>query len=164
MADTEEGAPSGTPYSIEFSSEYARVTPPNRVLDAMKARTGVDHDPVWLDATLALAMSHVRAAAPCKRDVWRQWYDLPDDVWRVVIESMVREHRNPRGYRAETIGDYSYQIAGAADSWYLPSELAVVKAYAGCGSATFYSIRTARAEDDSFRPDPADMVEGYAGL
>jgi hypothetical protein len=169
MAEPEEGAPTATPYSIEFSSEYSRVTPPNRVLDAVKARTGVDHDPAWLEATLALALSHLRAVAPCKRDKWVEWYHLPDDVWRVVIESIIREYHNPHGYRSETIGDYSYQLGGDAGAWYLPPELSLIAAHAGCGSGTVYSIRSRRAEDDSLRIDAADtaaaiLSDGYAGL
>ena len=106
-------------------------------LEALIARTGsTDHDPLWVDAIFLEALAYVRVLAPCKRADWVDWVNLPEDVQSVVTSAMARVSMNPRGIRQETIGEYSYTVAGnsAVDGgFFSPGETRVITSSAGCG-------------------------------
>lgn len=106
-------------------------------LDALVARTGsLDHDADWVDAVFSEAMAYVRLLAPCKRSVWVDWASLPEDIQSMVTSGMARVANNPRGIRQETIGEYSYTVAGnsAVDGgFFTPTETRIISAVAGCG-------------------------------
>ena len=133
-------------------------------LDALVARTGsTDHDPLWVDAIFLEALAYVRVLAPCKRAVWVDWDTLPADVQSVVTSAMARVSMNPRGIRQETIGEYSYTVAGnsAVDGgFFAPGETRVITSSAGCGG----EIRTVPLTLDPVLPlDTPEVGESFSG-
>lgn len=113
-------------------------------LDALIARTGSsDYDSVWVDAVFAESLAYVRLLAPCKRSAWVDWDTLPEDVQAVVTSAMARLALNPRGIRQETIGEYSYTVAGqsAVDGGFFSvPEARIIGAVAGCGGGGRQSL------------------------
>lgn len=140
MADKPRGWP-----MREFDRSSSRAVPPD-LLDALEALLGEVVDSAWLEQVLALAMAYLHLLAPCKKDEWLGWDDLPVDVQTIVIAAIVRHHSNPRGIRQETIGEYSYTLdAGvtASNSGGGPfsrDEARLVSAIAGCGGS-FKSVK-----------------------
>ena len=132
--------------------------------DALVARTGSsDHDPAWVDSVFVEAMAYVRLLAPCKRSVWTDWVSLPSDVQAVITSAMARVALNPRGIRQETIGEYSYTVAGqsAVDGGFFSApEARIIGAAAGCGG----SVRTVRLTLDPVLPlDAPELGDSYVG-
>ena len=133
-------------------------------LEALVARTGSsDHDPDWVDAVFAESLAYVRLLAPCKRSVWLDWATLPDDVRAVVTSAMSRMAMNPRGIRQETIGEYSYTIAGQSPvdgGFFTGYEARIIGAIAGCGGG----IRTVPVSLElPLNLDAPEVSENFSG-
>jgi hypothetical protein len=109
------------------------------LLAAVEARSGVEVDEDWLVVAADEVLTFVRLLAPCKRNEWTSISALPSDVQSVVVSALARMASNPRGIRQETIGEYSYTLAGVNAAGgvgtgpFSPSEARVITAVAGCG-------------------------------
>ncbi|MFZ9392585.1 MAG: hypothetical protein ACO28P_01395 [Ilumatobacteraceae bacterium] len=130
------------------------------LMQAVTDRLGRAPDQQWLDQASLEAFAYIRLFAPCSRDQWLDWGDLPDDVAAVLVAALSRMADNPRGYRQETIGEYSYTLAGGGASStgpFSPSEARIIAAVAGCGG----SIKTIRVSSPA--PLPIDAPELGSG-
>lgn len=109
---------------------------------AVLDRTGITVDPAWADAKASELLVQVRQLAPAKRTTWTTFEALPADVQIVVLAALGRVAENPRGYRSEQVGDYSYQLGGprlgASGVFTMPEE-AVIAREAGSSSG-LYSV------------------------
>jgi hypothetical protein len=91
-------------------------------------------DDHWLTVLEAEAMAYVRLLAPCKRDTWLTFANLPADVQIIVSAALSRFAENPQGYRQMTIGEFSYTVGngGSARGPFSASEAQVIRSAAGC--------------------------------
>jgi hypothetical protein len=62
------------------------------------------------------ALDDAEAAAFTEMGIAAWVGDVPPDVVRVVCARALRELRNPEGIRSETLGGYSYSLAGGGDT------------------------------------------------
>jgi hypothetical protein len=106
-------------------------------------RTGLTVDYAWAQARAESLMVHVRQLAPAKRTEWATFEDLPTDVQTVVLDALGRMAENPRGFRSEQIGEYTYQV----DTWRLgasgvftQAEESVVAREGGSAAGGLYSV------------------------
>lgn len=109
---------------------------------AVLDRTGIAVEPAWADAKAAELLVQVRQLAPSKRTTWTSFEALPVDVQVVVLAALGRVAENPRGYRSESVGDYSYQLGGprlGASGVFTVPEEAVIGREAGTASG-LYSV------------------------
>jgi hypothetical protein len=126
---------------------------------AVEARSGVDVDPEWLAVAAAETLTYVRLLAPCKRSEWTSWAALPLDVQVVCVASLSRMASNPRGIRQETIGEYSYTLAGSSSGSgtgtgpFSGAEARVITSASGCGGALKSVHVTAPAPLDIDNPE-----------
>ena len=108
------------------------------LVSAVSARIGRTIDSTWVDTALAEAMAYVRLLAPCKKATWLSWGDLPLDVQAVVAAAIARFAENPRGYRQETIGEYSYTVGSGSvgtNGPFTAAEARIIASESGCGGS-----------------------------
>jgi hypothetical protein len=111
------------------------------LLSAVMNRTGTEVDAEWLAEAEAEALAYVRLLAPSKRRSWLTYADLPIDVKVVVAAALSRMAMNPKGIRQETIGEYSYTLAGGggrheSSGPFTPAEARIIAVTAGDGGRT----------------------------
>lgn len=110
---------------------------------AILDRTGLTVEPAWAEAKAESLMVQVRQLAPAKRTEWTTFEALPADVRTVVLDALARIAENPRGYRAETIGEYTYQLSTnriGASGVFTQAEEAIIGREAGSSSGGLYSV------------------------
>jgi hypothetical protein len=107
------------------------------------SRTGLTVETEWAEARVDGLLVQVRRLALAKRTTWLTFDVLPADVQLVVLDALARAAENPRGYRSEQIGEYSYQAGsialGVSGVFTVPEE-AVIAIEAGNGSGALYSV------------------------
>ena len=111
---------------------------------AVLDRSGLVVEPAWADAKVAELLVDVRQLALKMRDTWLAFGDLPGDVQVIVLKALARVAENPRGYRSEQIGEYSYTVdgtrMGTSGVFTVPEEN-VISRLGGTGSGDLYSVR-----------------------
>jgi hypothetical protein len=161
-------SPQGLTYTgvgaISFSA-------PLKVL--LESRLGRPVDDQWLAVVEGEAMAYVRLLAPCKREDWLQFSNLPADVQIVLASALTRIAENPQGYRQMTIGEFSYTIggSGSARGPFSASEVQIIRALGGC-SGELFSVRMETpaplniaapdvTSDIDAPEDPSKPTDGY---
>jgi hypothetical protein len=107
-------------------------------------RTSLTVEVSWAEAKVADLMVDVRQLAPLQRTAWSTFDSLPADVQTIVLKALARIAENPRGYRSEQIGEYSYTIDGArmgSSGVFTVPEEAVICRLGGDGTGGLYSVQ-----------------------
>jgi hypothetical protein len=113
----------------------------SQLQSAVEARSGLEVDAVWLSSAFDEALAFIRLLAPCKRAEWIDFDSLPPDVVAVLIAALTRMVLNPKGIRQETIGEYSYTLAGvnalggSGTGPFTGAEGRIISVNAGCGGS-----------------------------
>lgn len=107
-------------------------------------RAGVEPPCGWTAKVVPEVLAHMMLSAPCRREEWLSWRDLPAGVLAVLVAALARLRLNPQGYRSQTIGEYSHTFAGTVGgSLFTPDEVRIISSAAGCGSLSSgaYTVR-----------------------
>lgn len=110
---------------------------------AVLDRTGLTVDYAWAETKVESLMVQVRQLAPSQRETWATFDDLPADVRTVVLDALGRAAENPRGYRSEQIGEYTYQLNTSrlgGSGVFTVAEEAVIASAGGDAGSGLYSV------------------------
>ena len=132
------------------------------LLKAVTDRLGRQPDPAWLEQAAMEAFAYIRLIAPCRKSEWLDWHSIPDGVGAILVAALARTADNPRGYRQETIGEYSYTLGpsgGGATGIFSPGEARVIASEGGCGG----SLKTVQMTT-SYPVTPAALTDGADDL
>lgn len=128
-------------------------------------RTGLTVEPAWAQAKVDELLVAVRQLAPAQRDLWVVFDDVPTDVGIIILTALARAAENPRGYRQETIGEYSYTVGGArmgSSGVFTVPEENVIARLGGNGSGDLYSVQMLGSLDLPATTPDIDWDDDYA--